>query len=401
MRKVIVLCLSILLAISFKANSQCTPTSPQHVYNAAFHEPTSHHNFNSFMCATHDTLIADTTSINGFGWQFDYGDAYLLKLFAGAQITIQTFGDTVPVGLTINDSLQTVIAGAHKAAAKKDTLIFTAPYTGFYYVVFDSNNVCNVDGQSGIGNVKVFLNNASLFNCPPKPSNDSICGAIALQLNTPQHGDNTFADYFDAQDTLAINAGFLCSQPNNTLWYKFTPTISGNYNIQTSSPAVSGLNAWLGVYSAANCKATIIGKDTCLAACTPGVGVANNTINMIAGNTYFIMMDGYEDAVGSYTIEMKAVDTTASSGINLLNSINNIFISPNPTNDFFKVHFAVAPTQNTTIQLLDITGRLLTETTTINAFEATIDVSKIVSGVYFVKVFDHEKMSYTNKLVKQ
>ena len=300
--------LTILALIGFcsKPFAQCTPTNAQHVFNSAFHEPANPTtNFSGYMCSSHDTLIADTTGGNG-GWQFYYGDGYGIHLIAGSQISITTnnYASAIPIGLSINDSAQQIIAGAHVAAALNNSINFTASYTGLYYVVFDSNNVCQVDGQTAVGSVMVVLSNSTAIQCPAAPINDTICGAIALVLNTPITGSNINANPTDPRDADAATAGFACSTPNNTLWYLFTPSTNGNYLIQTSSPATIGLDAWVGLFDAASCVSTFSLTGACLQGCTNGAGLNNNFVTMNAGTTYYIMIDGQTGSIGTFTIQI-------------------------------------------------------------------------------------------------
>ena len=295
-----------LVGFSLKPFAQCSPTNAQHIFNSAFHEPSNPvSNFNGYLCSTHDTLIADTTGGNG-GWQFYFGDGYGVRLKAGSQISITTYNyvTATPVGLTINDSAQQVISGAHAAASLNNSINFTAPYSGLYYIAFDSNNICGLDGQNAVGSIMVVLTNSLSINCPAIPINDTICGAKTLVLNTPITDNNVNANSTDPRDADAIAAGFGCSIPNNTLWYKFTPTTTGNYLIQTSSPANIGLDAWVGLFTSNSCADTFAATGGCLSGCTNGAGLNNNFVAMTAGITYYIMIDGQTGSVGTFTVEI-------------------------------------------------------------------------------------------------
>ena len=297
---------AVLILVNNFSFAQCTPSvTGQHVWNNPFHEPVHPTtNFGGYMCNLHDTLIADTTGGNG-GWQFFFGDGYAVRLIAGSQIHVATYASNVaiPFGLTINDSTLQTIVGAHSAAALNDSINFTAPYTGLFYVVFDSNNICNIDGQFAVASVIINLKNAATVNCFLAPINDTICGAKTLILNTPITDDNTNAVPTDPRDNDVVASGFGCSSPNNTLWYSFTPAMSGNYLIETSSPANYGLDAWVGLLSATSCISPFI-KDSCMQGCTNGQGINKNFVTLSAGNTYYIMIDGQSGSVGKFTVEI-------------------------------------------------------------------------------------------------
>ena len=137
------------------------------------------------------------------------------------------------------------------------------------------------------------------------PSNDGFCNATTLVLDAAAICGNT---------TCATSTGdpaFSSSTPNNTVWYKYTPAVTGIVNIVMSRPAgvTSGLLAgWLGVYTATGVCPTLTFTEV-----TPGLAaydLPNNpsvtlvTNSLTAGTTYYFMVDGVSAAFGAFCIRL-------------------------------------------------------------------------------------------------
>lgn len=136
------------------------------------------------------------------------------------------------------------------------------------------------------------------------PSNDAACDAIPLSLDGAAHCGNTTCA------TAVSDPAFTSSAANNTVWYTFTPTVTGIYNIVMSRPTgvTSGLiNAWVAMYtSTSSCPSlsftqlpAISGFDL---TANPSVTVA--TQSLTAGTTYYLMVDGNSGSFGAYCIRV-------------------------------------------------------------------------------------------------
>lgn len=73
---------------------------------------------------------------------------------------------------------------------------------------------------------------------------------------------------------------------------------------------------------------------------------------------------------------------------------------PNPTNTNLFVEYSIAANETVQVNMSDVNGRmikstLLTTGTTINS----IDVSELVNGVYFVTLFNNNKLISNKKIV--
>ncbi len=283
----------------------CLPTN---IYTAsAWQEPTALGVvYNGYVCDGHDSL--QTRS----GWNFYDGDGYDVKLVAGAQYRITLDSCAAPIALTVSDSngvAGAIISGAFVGAACPNQMTFTAPYTGKYYINASLNGICGNAGTLPIASAGVKLITSAICPLvPATPINDTICGAVNMTLGTTYLGDNTTASATDPRDGDATAAGFACSTPSNTLWYSYTPLVSDTFFITVNSPALGGLDAWVGLFEAASCSSPFV-SGACLIGPLPGTSYVD-TVLLTAGTKYFIMIDGYAGAVGMYDIML-----TKSNGV--------------------------------------------------------------------------------------
>ena len=158
-------------------------------------------------------------------------------------------------------------------------------------------------------------------NCPPP--NDDICSAITLVLDGTADCQNT-ANATSVGDPTS----FTCSTPNNTTWYKYTPTSTGSVLFSLSTPAIGDpLNGWLGVYTVTGtCPGALTFTDvttTVLGACKSYGSTAGSMTsflaNLTASTEYYFMVDGVGGDTGSYCISMLTPPTPpASCATNIL-----------------------------------------------------------------------------------
>jgi hypothetical protein len=138
-------------------------------------------------------------------------------------------------------------------------------------------------------------------------ANDMVCKAIVLTAGAAAKcGNTTFA-------TSADDIYFSCSVPNNTVWYKYTATVTGTIVLTMTTPAAPAkpLRGWVAWYarSGANCPNISLYE---IGNCQQfGVNGNNDTTYIIspvltAGNTYYIMIDGDSGDYGEFCISIPA-----------------------------------------------------------------------------------------------
>ncbi len=146
------------------------------------------------------------------------------------------------------------------------------------------------------------------INCAP-PVNDDACNAITLVLDGPSNCQYT--KYASSNNDPSL---FTCSTPNNTTWYKYTPTTSGLVQFTLTPPATGDtLYGWLGVFTATGtCPGALTFVDetsTTLGGCK-SFGLAGNAstvfaATLTAGIEYYFMVDGVAGAFGQYCISIQ------------------------------------------------------------------------------------------------
>jgi GEVED domain/Secretion system C-terminal sorting domain len=181
-----------------------------------------------------------------------------------------------------------------------DSFVYTgAAYSTQYYWYVAPKNLGGIVAGCDAG-AFTFTTMAS----PPPPINDDVCGAITLLLDSAAKCDNT---------TLATSVGdptLACSSANNTVWYKYTPTTTGVFNLVFTTPATGGLNGWLAVYTSTGTCPTLTFTNETLATLGTTCGTfSTGTTTTIAatldaGTEYYFMLDGVGGAFGAYCVAL-------------------------------------------------------------------------------------------------
>ncbi len=92
---------------------------------------------------------------------------------------------------------------------------------------------------------------------------------------------------------------------------------------------------------------------------------------------------------------------TTVSNSEIRNPNFEITIYPNPATNNLTITFA-EPQKNTTIKILNLLGETVnSEQLIVNSKSATIDVSDVAQGMYFVQITDETKNSITKKIIVQ
>ena len=152
-----------------------------------------------------------------------------------------------------------------------------------------------------------------------KPVNDSIFNAIPLVQNIPVIQNTTCAT--SGEENLA-NPAALCSTPNNTVWYKFIPAITGRLvmKVEKIPNDPYPIDAWIVLFKAnTGCPSGLLTYASgypfnCLRANLPNDSALLVTTGtyldfpqdpsgiLQADSTYFIMVDGYIGSYGAFKI---------------------------------------------------------------------------------------------------
>jgi hypothetical protein len=198
------------------------------------------------------------------------------------------------------------------------------------------------------------------------PANDNVCGAINLTLNGAANCGNTTCA------TATGDPAFTPSTPNNTVWYTYTPTVSGPAFIKMTRPAgvTSGfLNAWVGVFTATGaCPSLTLTEEAGNALnfdLTTVASDTNATTSLTAGTTYYLMVDGFSGSFGEYCISIVTppVAPTCTTVTSPANNATNVALHPLslswnavPNGTAYDLYIDVANPPSTTPVVTDIVG---------------------------------------------
>ena len=171
------------------------------------------------------------------------------------------------------------------------TLSLTAGTT--YYIAWSMP-----DGTSGLEGICVQGGTN-----PAAPVNNACASATALTLNVPLSGTSVNATA-DLQ---------LCSgSTENNVWYSFTPGTTGTYYFQlTNANCASDIGFQVSIYNAGETCATIAGgTGECSTTGYSNTGTNDDfqiSVNLTAGTTYYINIDGQSGTECTFTVEVSTV----------------------------------------------------------------------------------------------
>jgi hypothetical protein len=169
-----------------------------------------------------------------------------------------------------------------------------------YYIQYDSNNStsCNDICLSSTGGLSV-------------PANNACASASTLSLNSVVTG-NTYRGTADGT--------FSCGSTENSLWYRFTPSVTGTYYFtlmnQTGCMSSNNTSATHTSFYTSNVQMVVYNTGTCTPgsgneiSCTSNLNTSNIDLNMVltGGNNYLILVDGH----GGAACQFDLIATTSS-----------------------------------------------------------------------------------------
>ncbi|MBL7765001.1 MAG: fibronectin type III domain-containing protein [Chitinophagaceae bacterium] len=90
---------------------------------------------------------------------------------------------------------------------------------------------------------------------------------------------------------------------------------------------------------------------------------------------------------------------------NLINTnANHVTLYPNPTNEMLNVDLYTESANNTTVKVMDMSGRIVKQVQIISEAgmnHVQISLAEMVNGLYTVQVLENNKLTYTGKVSKQ
>ncbi|MFA4851252.1 MAG: T9SS type A sorting domain-containing protein [Bacteroidales bacterium] len=188
-----------------------------------------------------------------------------------------------------------LVACQEDNSGKEVNLSFSTTVAQTYYIQYDSDKE--------LGCNKICLNSSG---GSAVPSNNACASAQTLVLNTPVNSDNWLA---------TDDGSFSCGTTENSVWYKFTPLISGihyftllsqegcyNFNNSASThTSFYGASLQMVVYNTSTCTPSSSSEFDCVS--SENSNNIDISASLTGGLTYLIMVDGLYGASCEFFIE--------------------------------------------------------------------------------------------------
>ncbi len=237
------------------------------------------------------------------------------------------------------------------------------------YTAYDGNNYATVKDSAMIylENTPTFLNKVSGF----------FITNTAYVKNVLKNGNATCRKFGDTTGT-----GWGATTPQGTYpdWFKLT--ISGYYN-GTQNPNI--VEFYLADYTPAGTANDYIVSNWRYVNCIP-IGFVDS-LDLILTST---------DKTGNYKMKTPGyfnIDhftTTNNVGLNELENIVNVTISPNPTNQDLTINYALISASLLNISVFDISGKEVikhhTQQNQIGPNQLQLNTADLEAGIYFVNM---------------
>ena len=154
-------------------------------------------------------------------------------------------------------------------------------------------------------------------------ANDDVCNAQDMTMGTIYTGDNTGAT---VQDSTMIGSCWGDGSVDNDVWYKFTAPSDNSYTVTTNLALLGNDDTQLAIYTSSN--GSCDGNFTEIA-CNEDVTYSNYlssaSFNLLAGQTVFIQVDGYNGTQGTFQIETNHFPAPANDQCANAADLNSIF----------------------------------------------------------------------------
>jgi uncharacterized repeat protein (TIGR01451 family) len=170
---------------------------------------------------------------------------------------------------------------------------------------------------------------------------------VAISGSGSVVGTNSDATAQPSEPTAGGNAAF---NPVNSIWYSWTAVASGTLVVQTCGSVATSFDTVLGIYTGATVAALSplgFNDDTtnCSVAASVNFG-SSVTVNVTAGTTYRIQVDGYGGATGAFFLQY---EFTPPAAITVLK--NDGSATEGGDTASFQVRLGSVPTANVTVNI--------------------------------------------------
>ena len=225
-------------------------------------------------------------------------------------------------------------------------------------------------------------------------STDSQSGNFALQLNTIPDPDE-----MGASAGLATNGVFANGETVGGVPYIATPDSLQFYYKYTPAGADTAF-----VEFVFKNGGTVIDEYVAVLNSATNYTLYSEAINLASSPDSLLITIFAGDSAGS-SLLIDDIDFVFPVGINENIKIDKIVSYPNPVNEELNIRFTTSTTNNTSISLIDVTGKTLTTRPLGNlpsgTYTESFNTSSLSSGVYFIEItLENNKTSVNRFVVK-
>ncbi len=262
---------------------------------------------------------------------------------------------------------------------------FPAIDAGPYYVLLqcDANSQLNESNENNnFWNLPI-----QITGTPPAPSNNDVCGGIALPLQSSWSYLLT-SNFGSSTTSTPTGLGISCGNASNDVWYKYTCGENATYTIQGNAGTLQDGVFALYRYVGSNCNS--LAYFTCNDDDGPG-SMPKMVVQLVKNQIYYIRAWGKNSTKGTFGVCIRKGTYSNDGGIEsrvTREKMDKIEIYPNPTTGLLRIE-NINLLQNIKLEIIDIKGKLVKEYSYDNN---AIDLSELVNGVYILKFYQPEKL---------
>lgn len=295
-------------------------------------------------------------------------DYYKFSFTGPSNLSILLSNLPLNYNLYLYNSSGSLLASSANTGTANETINYNNAASGSYFI--------KVIGVSGVYSAtSCYTLNVGVVAVPACPgtydasTNGTFAGAVSIPLNTDVKGlINPLADLD---------------------YYKFTITTGGTISISLSTlPA----NYDLILYNNAQVQLAI----------SQNLGTTSELINYtVTPGTYYAYVYGTKvyNATTCYTLKVATGTASRPEVINVIKDEKASSIFPNPATTALNIHIT-GYLLNSSIMLYDVHSQLVMKANITNNY-SKLDISRIPSGIYMVKIYNGDALISASKIVKQ
>lgn len=268
--------------------------------------------------------------------------------------------------------------------------------TGYFWGTADFNpNASGIFNLSSAGGHDVFVCKFDFLSASISSHTNVLCngGNSGSATVTPTNGNEPYNYFWSNSQITQTITGLIAGN------YTVTATDANGCTSTTSVSVTQPIQSTPVIYQVGNVLYSSASSGNQWYNNTSGliVGATDSIYNPLITDNYYVIVT---DSIGCVSDTSNMIYVLVTGLLNTFSNNENIFIYPNPSNDNITIDFPAYSTETkTTIQLLDISGKLL-NSMPIKENTSRLNISDLSSGIYIIKISDN-KMVSVKRFVKE